>query len=195
MTPHRDAEHPAAHEHTPLNPSIHVQHDGDELGSYTNRDSIRPPKKPGKSQPVMPVLIKTQQTFWKDLKDFAPGTIPHSMIVALVVGIVCGVAAFVYYAGLEWLLDFLWHTLPEKYVIDKWPQHLYVLWIPIIGFSMALCVGLTVRFMGEPGTFYLVWLLEVHTSRKPLSDIVLSWLLQEIFLIRLLVYMKRPLSP
>ena len=45
----------------------------------------------------------------------------------------------------------MWHTLPELIVIDKWPEWAYVLWIPIIGFTMALGVGLTVKYMGEPG--------------------------------------------
>jgi H+/Cl- antiporter ClcA len=97
------------------------------------------------------VLIKTQESFWEDAINFSPGSIPHSMVLALTIGTVCGVAAWVYYAALEWSLEFLWTTLPQKVVVGHWPEHLYFLWIPLVGFPMAACVGLTVVYMGEPG--------------------------------------------
>ena len=98
-------------------------------------------------------LIKTQNpSFWQDLVEFRPGSIPHSMILALSIGTVCGVAAFLYYAGLEFMLDFLWHTLPETYIVGTIPEPLHFLWIPLIGFAMAIGVGMTVRFLGEVRT-------------------------------------------
>jgi H+/Cl- antiporter ClcA len=96
------------------------------------------------------VLIKTQESFWKDAYNFAPGSIPHSMVLALTIGTVCGIAAYIYYAALEWSLDFFWTTLPNQ-VVGHWPEHLYFLWIPLVGFPMAACLGLTVVYMGEPG--------------------------------------------
>lgn len=48
-------------------------------------------------------------------------------------------------------MEFIWHDFPNKYIVDVWPQWLYVMWIPIIGFSMAYCSGLTVKYLGEPG--------------------------------------------
>lgn len=96
-------------------------------------------------------LVKTQSTFWEDARYFKDGSIPHSTILALVIGTVCGVAAFVYYKILFWLLEFVWHTLPEMIIVDKWPEWAYVLWIPLVGFTMAIGVGLTVVYMGEPG--------------------------------------------
>lgn len=96
-------------------------------------------------------LVKTQSSFWEDAKYFKDGSIPHSTVLALVIGTVCGVAAYVYYTILFWLLEFVWHTLPEMIVVGKWPEWAYVLWIPLVGFSMAIGVGVTVVFLGEPG--------------------------------------------
>eukprot|EP00934_Nitzschia_sp_Nitz4_P004989 Nitzschia sp. Nitz4//scaffold11_size288233//187947//192366//NITZ4_000795-RA/size288233-processed-gene-0.450-mRNA-1//1//CDS//3329534137//4979//frame0 len=98
-----------------------------------------------------PALWKTQGTFLEDAMEFKEGTIPHSTVVAFVIGTVCGISAFVYYTFLEWALEFFWHTLPEKVVVDVWPEWAYVLWIPLVGFSMAIGVGLTVVYLGEPG--------------------------------------------
>jgi len=66
-------------------------------------------------------------------------------------GCVCGVAAWLYYACLEWALKYLWETLPKTIVEDKWPEWAYPLWIPLVGFAMATAVGLTVVYLGEPG--------------------------------------------
>ena len=68
-----------------------------------------------------------------------------------IVGVVCGLAANVYYKILFGALDIVWHKIPQTYIMDVWPEWSYVLWIPIVGFSMAFCSGLTVKYMGEPG--------------------------------------------
>lgn len=97
------------------------------------------------------VLVKTQSsTFWGDAKVLAPGSVPHSMLLALVIGVVCGVAAFLYYRALDASLEFLWKTLPQRYA-SHWPDHLQFLWVPLVGITMAALVGLTVRYVGEPG--------------------------------------------
>lgn len=98
-----------------------------------------------------PTLRKTQSSFWEDAVNFTEGTIPQSIIIAICVGTVCGIAAFIYYNILFYFLEIIWHTLPEAVVVDKWAENLYVLWIPIVGFSMAILIGLTVVFLGEPG--------------------------------------------
>lgn len=87
----------------------------------------------------------------EDARAFAPGSIPHSMIVGTVIGIVCGIAAYVYYAVLFWVLEYVWTTIPETYIVGSWPEWAYPLYIPLIGFSMAIGVGLTVIYVGEPG--------------------------------------------
>ena len=107
-----------------------------------------PPPPPTASQRV---LIKTQKSFYDDLRVLAPGSIPHSCILALTIGIVCGVVAFVYYACLYWLLDVIWHHLPRTLVVDVWPESLQFLWIPLVGFILATCLGLSVYLLGEPG--------------------------------------------
>jgi len=96
-------------------------------------------------------LRKTQSSFWEDAREFREGSVPQSIVVALAVGVVCGVAAFIYYQILFFLLDYLWHVLPQKYVVGVWPENLEVLWIALIGFLMAVLVGLSVQVMGEPG--------------------------------------------
>lgn len=96
-------------------------------------------------------LVKTQSSFWEDARYFKDGSIPHSCVLALVIGTVCGVASFVYYKMLFWLLDVVWHTLPSMIVVGVWPEWAYVLWIPLVGFTMAIGVGMTVIYMGEPG--------------------------------------------
>uniref|UniRef100_A0A7S4R3D3 Chloride channel protein n=1 Tax=Ditylum brightwellii TaxID=49249 RepID=A0A7S4R3D3_9STRA len=98
-----------------------------------------------------PMLGKVHSSFWEDLKSFAAGTIPQSIILAISIGIVCGVAAYFYYIVLFGLLDFTWHWIPEKLIIGKWPEELYVMWIPIVGFLMAAGVGFSVVLLGEPG--------------------------------------------
>lgn len=97
------------------------------------------------------VLLKTQTSLLEDTRTFAPGSIPHSVAIGTIVGIVCGVAAFLYYAVLFWVLKFVWTDMPQMFVVDKWPEWAYPLWIPLVGFTMAIGVGATVKYMGEPG--------------------------------------------
>ena len=42
-------------------------------------------------------LAKTQTTFYNDAMTFAEGTIPQSIVIATVIGVVCGVVAYMYY--------------------------------------------------------------------------------------------------
>lgn len=94
---------------------------------------------------------KTRTTFINDALTFAEGTIPQSMMVATVIGIVCGFVAWMYYVVLDTSLEFIWRELPERIVVDKWPEHLHVLWIPLVNFSMSLCCALSIKILGEPG--------------------------------------------
>lgn len=133
-------------------------------------------------------LVKTQSSFWEDATYFKSGSIPHSTVLALIIGIVCGVGAFVYYRILFWLLEFVWHTLPKMVVVGKWPEWAYVLWIPLVGFLMAVGVGLTVVYMGEPGDLpYTVKCVHEHAyvsmghvmpMVRPLLDGEGQWILR-----------------
>lgn len=96
-------------------------------------------------------LEKVKTNFFQDAKSLAEGTIPQSIVLALVIGVVCGIACWLYYSVLFFFLEFLWTTLPEKLVIDKWDEQYHWLWIPLVSFIMITCVGLTVVYMGEPG--------------------------------------------
>ena len=95
--------------------------------------------------------LKTQSTFVEDAMNFAEGSIPQSIMIATVIGSVCGFVAYVYYFVLDYLLDFFWKTLPEKYVIDVWPEKYYVAWIPLVSLTLGACVGISIFLLGEPG--------------------------------------------
>jgi len=97
------------------------------------------------------VLRRTPTTFWEDALKFKDGSIPQSIIVAIVIGVACGTFGFIYYKTLEWGLDFFWRTLPEKIVVDKWPEWAYIFWIPLVGMMCSLAVFYTIKYIGEPG--------------------------------------------
>lgn len=97
-------------------------------------------------------LAKTKgSSFIEDLLNFEEGTAPQSFLVALTIGVVCGVSAWFYYKCLWGILQYIWHTIPNNFIVGYWPESLYVMWIPIVGFTMAVGLGLTVKYMGEPG--------------------------------------------
>eukprot|EP00581_Thalassiosira_minuscula_P004957 CAMPEP_0183742380 /NCGR_PEP_ID=MMETSP0737-20130205/64603_1 /TAXON_ID=385413 /ORGANISM="Thalassiosira miniscula, Strain CCMP1093" /LENGTH=801 /DNA_ID=CAMNT_0025977961 /DNA_START=90 /DNA_END=2495 /DNA_ORIENTATION=+ len=96
-------------------------------------------------------LAKTRTTFLNDAMTFAEGTIPQSMVIATVIGCVCGLVAYCYYYVLDFFLEFIWKTLPERFVMDVWPEKFRVLWIPLVSFSLSIACGLSVYYLGEPG--------------------------------------------
>lgn len=100
---------------------------------------------------VQPSFRRAQKSFYKDLKDFSEGSIPQSIVIATCIGCVCGVVAFLYYTVLDALLDLIWKELPKRYVIDQWPEHLYILWMPLVIITLSVCCGLSIYFLGEPG--------------------------------------------
>jgi len=135
-------------------PGFFPDYDYDMVGNLNRTHSILRMQHLEEESPkscIKPTLRKTHLSFWEDAMNFTEGSIPQSIVIALCIGTVCGVAAFLYYSILFAALEFIWHTLPELYIIGKWSENLYVLWIPIVGFTMALLTGLTVVFLGEPG--------------------------------------------
>ena len=139
--------------------SITIRQDGENATAATKEElmvSRTPSKKSSVGMTssvstVSHVLIKTQSTFVEDAAFFREGSVPHSIVLATVIGSVCGAAAFLYYAGLEFMLDYLWKDLPEQIFMDQVSEEWHWLWIPLLGFSLAVCVGLSVVFLGEPG--------------------------------------------
>lgn len=97
------------------------------------------------------VLTHTQSSFYGDLSKMNPGSIPHSVVIGATTGVACGVAAYLYYICLWSLLELVWRTIPEKFIMGHWPEHLYVLYIPLVGYACALLVGLSVKYLGDPG--------------------------------------------
>jgi H+/Cl- antiporter ClcA len=96
-------------------------------------------------------LEKVKSTFFEDARSLAEGTIPQSVVLALIIGTVCGVACWLYYTVLYFFLDFIWKTIPERFVEGHWDTCNYWLFIPLTVTILVTFVGLTVVFMGEPG--------------------------------------------
>lgn len=93
------------------------------------------------------------QAFLQDVSDIQAGTVPISVFIAVVIGILCGVASFLYNATLQFFLGFLWDTLPNEGVsrFPLWLPQFYWLWIPFICIPCALLVGLSIKALGPPG--------------------------------------------
>ena len=96
-------------------------------------------------------LEKVKENFFEDAKSLTAGTIPQSVVLAIVIGCCCGTASWLYYAVLEFGLELFWETLPEKYFAPNVAEEYHWLWIPIVSSIMLTFVGLTVVIMGEPG--------------------------------------------
>jgi H+/Cl- antiporter ClcA len=98
-------------------------------------------------------LEKIKSSFFEDAKSLAAGTIPQSVVLAVVIGTVCGIACWLYYTALNFFLKLIWETIPEQFIQGShwWPEEYYWLWIPLVSFTMVTLVGLTVVYLGEPG--------------------------------------------
>lgn len=92
-------------------------------------------------------------SFLEDTQDTKSGTLPISVLIGTAIGVVCGVVAFVYYTVLEFLLRLLWRTIPDALLVDNpsFPPALYWTWIPCMGMLASVGVGLSVKYLGDPG--------------------------------------------
>ena len=97
-------------------------------------------------------LEKVRSTFYQDAITFAEGTIPQSIAMAIVIGIVCGVVAYLYYLVLFFLLDVIWKDLPNAIIKSPWPEGLYVLYIPLVTLSLRREFFKRPRFQKQIGT-------------------------------------------
>lgn len=91
--------------------------------------------------------------FIEDTQDIYGGTLPIGVLIAVSIGIVCGVVAFTYYTLLEFLLELIWKEMPETFFVKDpmFPSSLYWTWIPVIGMTCAALVGASIQMFGEPG--------------------------------------------
>ena len=97
---------------------------------------------------------RTHTSFYQDALNFTEGTIPQSIIIALVIGCTCGIVAYAYYSTLNFLLTLIWKDMPNYIFTKKYPdipESLHVVWIPIVTFTMSAFCGLSIYFLGEPG--------------------------------------------
>ncbi|MEM9090354.1 MAG: chloride channel protein [Cyanobacteria bacterium P01_F01_bin.53] len=78
-------------------------------------------------------------------------TYPQLVLCAVVIGIVGGLVATVYYFVLETMMHGMWHTLPD-WITPHFPS-----WLPTTNYVWiattigGFCVGLVLYFMGLPG--------------------------------------------
>mmetsp|Transcript_14059 Transcript_14059/g.25381 ORF Transcript_14059/g.25381 Transcript_14059/m.25381 type:complete len:572 (-) Transcript_14059:182-1897(-) len=138
-----------------IDQKFHRCHSCGQLGSHEDED-IQLDEEDGKGKENSNYFSKhihcrTRTAFWEDAKNMEEGTIPHSIIVGLIVGITCGCAVFLYYKVLFILMGVAWKELPKMFVMDQWPEHLQVLWIPLVLFVTAIGTGLSVSILGDPG--------------------------------------------
>eukprot|EP00429_Kryptoperidinium_foliaceum_P002786 CAMPEP_0176006722 /NCGR_PEP_ID=MMETSP0120_2-20121206/2868_1 /TAXON_ID=160619 /ORGANISM="Kryptoperidinium foliaceum, Strain CCMP 1326" /LENGTH=211 /DNA_ID=CAMNT_0017339469 /DNA_START=25 /DNA_END=657 /DNA_ORIENTATION=+ len=96
-------------------------------------------------------LDKVKTNFFEDARSLAEGTIPQSVVLATIIGIVCGIACWLYYKVLFFFLEYIWTTIPENYIEGNWLEEKHWLYIPLATSILCSLVGLTVVFMGEPG--------------------------------------------
>lgn len=104
-------------------------------------------EQPGKNIPT---------TFLEDIQNWRDGTVegtlPQNIAHAVIIGISCAIGAFVFYISLWGFLAFMWKDLPELSGFKEHvPEYLHWLWIPMVGFTMAYGLGLSVEKCGEPG--------------------------------------------
>lgn len=93
------------------------------------------------------------RAFLSDISSIHSGTVPISVLIATIIGVFCGIAAFLYYALLEYLLELLWHHIPQSIAAanPSWTPSYYWIWIPFIGMICAVLVGLSIIILGFPG--------------------------------------------
>jgi H+/Cl- antiporter ClcA len=97
---------------------------------------------------------RRRTSFYQDAITFAEGTIPQSIVMALVIGCVCGLVAYVYYSTLDCLLTLIWKDMPNYVFVVTYhdlPEYLHVLWIPAVTFTLSAFCGLSIYLLGEPG--------------------------------------------
>lgn len=76
---------------------------------------------------------------------------PQLILCSVVIGIIGGLVATIYYFALEGMMHGVWHTIPElitPYFTSWFPTKNYVLIATTVG---GFCVGLVLYFMGLPG--------------------------------------------
>ena len=117
-------------------------------------------------------LEKVKTNFFDDAKNLAAGTIPQSVVLALTIGTVCGIACWLYYSILFFLLEYIWKTLPEKIVVDNWEEENFWLWIPIVSFVMFVFTGLAVVLLGEPGDLPYTISRVHHDAYIPMNHVI-----------------------
>lgn len=105
-------------------------------------------------QPVPDIHAKFGwNAFISDISSIHSGTVPISVMIATIIGILCGIAAFLYYTLLEYLLHLLWHQLPNSIAAayPSWSPSYHWIWIPAIGMACAVLVGTAIVLLGFPG--------------------------------------------
>lgn len=91
------------------------------------------------------------EAFMEDVKDWQNGTVPISVVIAGVIGIVCGVSCFLYRTVLQFGFKFIWETLPLNYFEPIVAEEFQWIWIVLIVITFSIGVGTSIYVMGDPG--------------------------------------------
>jgi H+/Cl- antiporter ClcA len=133
--------------------NIHNNQDGDESMMCEDTNSI------GSNATWTDLWLKTkvassthpdQPTRRWHMKS---GSLQQSVVVAVVIAFVNGIACYLYYEALQWALRFAWHDLPQRLLnsFHSPESQLQWLWIPLVITFAAFSTGLAVVVLGEPG--------------------------------------------
>lgn len=92
-------------------------------------------------------------SFLSFLDDIQNDSLPLNLIMAIAIGIVCGLSSFLYYNLLQFMVKCFWETIPEYFVktLPFWSPSLHWVWIPVICFNTAFLLGISLKFLGSPG--------------------------------------------
>lgn len=140
-----------------LVPAIFVFGVGVMAGGGGRNDSVPllPSCRVGEDSGPRPVIHDRfgLQAMLNDITHFRAGSVPVSALIAVLIGVVCGIASYLYYTMLEFCLELFWKTIPDIVVVRNpyWPESLYWLWIPIVCLAFASFVGLAILILGFPG--------------------------------------------
>lgn len=140
--------------------------DDDDDGDRMNHDEFQllPPPPPPPSTTKSRISSVYHSCFYgiaPKVPLFVVGSVPHSVLVATTIGIACGVSAYLYNVILQYSLITVWKTWSQQLLfilygttselttasLPTWT----ILWIPLVAIILAIGLGYTVRYVGEPG--------------------------------------------
>lgn len=140
-----------AHSHVGLTDSFRRMMESNHTGTGLSRSSSVARSLAENKKSAVLFLEKVKNDFFQDTRSLAEGTIPQSVVLAFIIGIVCGFACWAYYRILNFALEFLWTTVPQNFIVGYWDVQNQWLYIPLVSMLLVTLVGFSVIILGEPG--------------------------------------------